>query len=279
MNSAFIEKIHAIGRRGTIIEINTRCVERTILLHVGRRSRVRSTTVNGTEYVFKSYNMLQLEDKHYHSILNEMRVSEQIALRLGHFMDLFCIIIGYSIECNYIHLCMRRRQTNLYKVVNRAGGLQDMDMINGIKFRIITAMELLHSIDIVHMDIKSENILCDNDGGSCCLSDFEGAVMDYRMKTTNIRFITTKTFAPPEYFEPSVRQSGYSMDKYDIFQLGILLIDIIHPGLIDMEHMHVGPRSYYERISDISDAYLMGQKQFILKCIDPIPARRMVLGR
>ena len=118
-------------------------------------------------------------------------------------------------------------------------------LIYHVTFPIFKAVSHLHSLGIVHRDIKMENV-CLNMYGIPKLCDFG---MAERFKGENEPIGRDKVFGSPFYMPPEVvRLSEYSM-KVDTWSLGVLLVDLFyHDGRL------------YDWIRDYVDFYLNGYK-------------------
>lgn len=90
----------------------------------------------------------------------------------------------------------------------------------GISIQIANALEVAHSNNIVHRDIKPQNILVTKDGG-IKVTDFGIA----RATTSNT--ITTETMGSVHYFSPEQARGGYVDFKSDIYSLGIIMYEMV----------------------------------------------------
>lgn len=90
----------------------------------------------------------------------------------------------------------------------------------GISIQIANALEIAHANNIVHRDIKPQNILVTKDG-SIKVTDFGIA----RATTSNT--ITTDTMGSVHYFSPEQARGGYVDYKSDIYSLGIIMYEMI----------------------------------------------------
>lgn len=90
----------------------------------------------------------------------------------------------------------------------------------GISIQIANALEVAHSNNIVHRDIKPQNILVTKEGG-IKVTDFGIA----RATTSNT--ITTDTMGSVHYFSPEQARGGYVDFKSDIYSLGIIMFEMV----------------------------------------------------
>ncbi|GMS84476.1 hypothetical protein PENTCL1PPCAC_6651, partial [Pristionchus entomophagus] len=120
-----------------------------------------------------------------------------------------------------VHLvCEYARGGELYMYVHEKGKLQEKE--GKLLFaQLIAAVEHLHSLNIAHRDIKAENIMFSEPGGSLRLVDFGFS-----------RFIgdeTVRTFCgSPPYAAPELFQSdSYDGKAVDMWACGVLLYFIL----------------------------------------------------
>jgi len=80
-------------------------------------------------------------------------------------------------------------------------------------------MEYLHTHQIIHRDIKSQNLLVDKDF-SCKISDFGISTIKPKMECT------MTSVGTPAYMAPEVINKNRYTEKADIYSFGILLIEL-----------------------------------------------------
>lgn len=90
----------------------------------------------------------------------------------------------------------------------------------GIAIQISEALENAHSNNIIHKDIKPQNILVTKDG-VVKVTDFGIA------RTITSTTITTDTMGSVHYFSPEQARGGYVDNRSDIYSLGIVLYEMI----------------------------------------------------
>ena len=96
-------------------------------------------------------------------------------------------------------------------------GLYTEDGVRSIIKSVCSALDTLHSFNIIHRDIKPENIMIDS-GGNVKLIDFDAARIFKSYQPQDTSFIGTAGFAAPEQY--GISQTDC---RSDIFALGILM--------------------------------------------------------
>jgi len=98
---------------------------------------------------------------------------------------------------------------------------------------ICSALDVLHSMNIIHRDIKPENIMIDSNG-NVKLIDFDAARIFKNYQSQDTSFIGTAGFAAPEQY--GINQTDC---RSDIFAVGIL-INVMLTGEHPSKRLHQG---------------------------------------
>ena len=157
------------------------------------------------------YAMKIMENKSNHiykiEILNHMKCNDHPNV---------CKIIETFTDMKKSYIVLELCKTDLFDFINKITFKQ---LILWIK-QISSGIDYIHSNDIVHSDIKMENILID-DKENIKITDF-----GLSMKLNIINTIRSGT---SQYFSPEMLNNNWKATKYiDYWALGILIYDFIN---------------------------------------------------
>lgn len=107
----------------------------------------------------------------------------------------------------------------LKKYIERKGKLTVREAV-GIALQIANGLEAAHSNNIVHRDIKPQNILLNKDG-TAKVTDFGIA------KAASSNTITASAMGSVHYISPEQARGGFSDEKSDIYSLGVTLYEML----------------------------------------------------
>lgn len=141
-----------------------------------------------------------------------------------------------------------------------------------IAIPIASGIEAAHNKNIIHRDIKPQNVIISKDG-KVKVTDFGIA------KTTTSNTISSNVMGSVHYTSPEQARGGFSDEKSDIYSLGITLFEMVTGRVpfngdttvaIAIKHIQEempSPRIYVEDIP-------ISIEQIILKCTQKSPDRR-----
>lgn len=142
----------------------------------------------------------------------------------------------------------------------------------GITLQVCAGIEAAHSKNIIHRDIKPQNIIISKEG-KVKVTDFGIA------KATSSNTISTNAMGSVHYTSPEQARGGFSDAKSDIYSLGITMYEMITGELpfdgdstvsIALKHLQEDIASPSEVVPDIPYSL----EQIILKCTQKSPDRR-----
>ncbi|KAK0574650.1 hypothetical protein LWI29_026721 [Acer saccharum] len=91
-----------------------------------------------------------------------------------------------------------------------------------IAIEIASALVYLHASDIIHRDVKTKNILLDN---NFCVKVADLGLS--RLFPTDVTHVSTAPQGTPGYVDPEYHQCYQLTDKSDVYSFGVVLIELI----------------------------------------------------
>jgi len=109
-------------------------------------------------------------------------------------------------------------KTDVLDYVNDNGNFDEQDVKMFIK-AIASALKHAHNENIVHMDIKPDNILLNHDISKCVLADWGSSKFENEIKPTTIN--GSESYSAPEMYSNMVCKTKYKLGKpVDVYSLG-----------------------------------------------------------
>ena len=102
------------------------------------------------------------------------------------------------------------------------------DEITRCMFSMLETLTYVHGLDLVHCDIKPENILYDEESSAFKLADFGSALKASVIQSTTLKFSTTPQYAPPEVLQsnPDFFDDSLITQKLDMWALAASLVEL-----------------------------------------------------
>lgn len=205
--------------------------------------------------------------------VKKFQKESQAAASLSHPNIVNVFDVGYSDNVHYIVMELVSGNT-LKDFINNMMGFMKEEAIINIGLQIASALSQAHQNDIVHRDIKSQNILI-NEQGSVKVADFGIA----RAATSTTLVNTKEVMGSVHYTSPEQARGGFVDARSDIYSLGILLFELAtktlpfegdSPVTIALKHIKdemPNPKRFNPELSD-------GLASIIHKCTEKSPNER-----
>lgn len=162
---------------------------------------------------------------------------------------------------------------SLKEFINRNFPLDTMQ-ITDISRQICSGLSEMHKNNIIHRDIKTNNIMFDSSG--------KIRIMDFGLSKSNL--VSTMTtlgtvVGTLGYVAPEQVTSTNVDERADIYSLGVVMYELAagtlpFKGENEIALIHSIFNTYPETPSSINKKILPGLDKIILKCINKIPAER-----
>ena len=159
----------------------------------------------------------------------------------------------------------------LKEYIQKKGKLTPKEVI-GITLQVCAGLEAAHSNNIIHRDVKPQNIIISKEG-KVKVTDFGIA------KATSSNTISTNVMGSVHYTSPEQARGGFSDIKSDIYSLGITMYEMITGSLpFDGDStVSIALKHLQEDIVPPSDIVIdlpYSLEQIVLKCTQKSADRR-----
>jgi serine/threonine protein kinase len=177
---------------------------------------------NNTLYV----KLLKIKNGNYEDILKEIYFLVLLKNNENLFVHLDDILLSNEI----IYLIFKNDNTSLSRLINYkiTNYLDNKDLVEWMIYQITKGLEFLHFNNIIHNDIKPDNILV-NKKGKIFICDFGSAT--YKSKKS-CEF--TAQYAPPEFLNYIIKKEKQNNnieynrdDKSDMWSLGVIIVELL----------------------------------------------------
>ena len=219
---------------------------------------------------YVAVKVLKKEFREDENFVKKFRSEAQAAAGLTHANIVNVYDVAEDRGLHYIVMELVEGIT-LKEYIQKKGRLTQKEVI-GIAMQVCSGIDAAHSNNIVHRDIKPQNIIISKEG-KVKVTDFGIA------KATSSNTISTNVMGSVHYTSPEQARGGFSDAKSDIYSLGITMYEMITGQLpfdgdstvsIALKHLQediVPP-------SEIVDDIPYSLEQIILKCTQKSPDRR-----
>lgn len=164
--------------------------------------------------------ILKRELSNDEDFVSKFEKESQSAASLSHPNIVNIFDVGLDQEMHYIVMELVTGNT-LRDYLNKMNGFMREEAVINISLQIASALNNAHQNNIIHRDIKSQNILV-NEQGSIKVADFGIA-----RATTKSTIVNTKeVVGSVHYTSPEQARGGFVDERSDIYSLGILMYEL-----------------------------------------------------
>jgi len=183
----------------------------TIIKH-GKYTTIQTVTLDSKEYVMKHYHQ---DGRHMLIEINILATSEhQNIIPMIKLMPLH----------GQMAIIMPKEKITLAALLEKKY-IPIIDKINYL-LQIAHGIKYLHQNYIMHMDLKSENIMITNKIAKIIDFGLAEYLFDNKLYTSQIK--CTSTHRPPEGFREILRKNFFEFDySFDIWSFGIVMYEIL----------------------------------------------------
>jgi len=214
--------------------------------------------------------ILKQEFSENENFVSKFRVEAQSTAGLMHPNIVNVYDVGDEDGVNYIVMELVDGIT-LKKYIEKKARLSVKEAVS-IAIQVAMGLEAAHNNNIIHRDIKPQNIMISKDG-KVKVTDFGIA------KAATSNTITSNVMGSVHYTSPEQARGGYSDAKSDIYSLGITLFEMLTGRVpfngdttvaIAIKHIQEDLPSP----SDYNDDIPISVEKIVLKCCQKSPDRR-----
>lgn len=219
---------------------------------------------------YVAIKVLKKEYKEDENFVRKFRSEAQAAAGLMHPNIVNVYDVGEDRGLYYMVMELVEGIT-LKEYIERKGRLSHKEVIS-IAIQMCTGIGVAHAADIIHRDIKPQNIIISNDG-KVKVTDFGIA------KATTSNTVSSNAMGSVHYTSPEQARGGFSDQRSDIYSLGITLYEMV-TGQVPFDGdstVSVAIKHLQEEItppSKLVPDIPYSMEQIILKCTQKNSERR-----
>ena len=214
--------------------------------------------------------VLKQEFSENENFVSKFRVEAQSTAGLMHPNIVNVYDVGDEDGINYIVMELVDGIT-LKKYIEKKARLSVKEAVS-IAIQVAMGLEAAHNNNIIHRDIKPQNIMISKDG-KVKVTDFGIA------KAATSNTITSNVMGSVHYTSPEQARGGYSDAKSDIYSLGITLFEML-TGRVPFNGdttVAIAIKHIQEDLptpADYNDEIPISVEKIVLKCCQKSPDRR-----
>lgn len=219
---------------------------------------------------YVAVKVLKSEYRQDKNFVRKFREEAQAAARLAHPNIVNVYDVGEEQGIHYIVMELVEGIT-LKNYIERKGKLTIKEATS-IAIQVSMGLEVAHNNDIVHRDIKPQNIMISKDG--------KVKVMDFGIaKAASSETIASNAMGSVHYTSPEQARGGYSDAKSDIYSLGIVMYEMV-TGRVPFDGettVAVAVKHLQEEMPSpkiFCPELPVSLEQIIYKCTEKSPAKR-----
>lgn len=219
---------------------------------------------------YVAIKVLKKEYKEDENFVRKFRSEAQAAAGLMHPNIVNVYDVGEDRGLNYMVMELVEGIT-LKEYIERKGRLSHKEVIS-IAIQMCTGIGIAHAADIIHRDIKPQNIIISKDG-KVKVTDFGIA------KATTSNTVSSNAMGSVHYTSPEQARGGFSDQRSDIYSVGITLYEMV-TGQVPFDGdstVSVAIKHLQEEItppSELAPDIPYSLEQIILKCTQKNSERR-----
>ena len=230
----------------------------------GSYSTVYKIKISNDEYAMKKINMVRLTNNQKKYLISELKIISEH--KSAYIINFF----GALIHDEHLNIIMEYTKNGTLDNFMKNQKLNN-NFIWRLFAQLCAAVYYLHKNNIIHRDIKSSNILIDNNNNIKLIDFGVSKILNNYMKYTK-SFVGTPLYMSPELFKKVLYDS-----KIDIWSIGIVLYQMTHESKLPFECNNFQDLKLIINSPKIifNSTLLTEFKNIIIKCIQPCPYKRM----